>query len=125
MGMPQWLARINYARSGLRSECLFLGRHKPFHFRVWYRDVLAGYVQQMLLDDRALSRPYIERKGLERIVRGHLKGNRNYTNELHKVLTLEILHRLFVDESKISGEGEHVRSLFPEDLPEHRGWVPA
>jgi asparagine synthase (glutamine-hydrolysing) len=53
----------------------------------------------MLLDPRSLSRPYIDRKGLETIVRGHVKGNRNYTTELHKVLTLEILHRLFVDKS--------------------------
>jgi asparagine synthase (glutamine-hydrolysing) len=41
---------------------LFLGRHKLLHFRVWYRDALAGYVREMLLDPRSLSRPYIERK---------------------------------------------------------------
>lgn len=97
MGMPQWLAWLDHALSPLHPEHVFLGRHKVFHFRVWYRDVLAGYVQEMLLDPRALSRPYIERKGLEAVVRGHLKGNRNYTTEFHKVLTLEILHRLFLD----------------------------
>jgi len=78
-------------------ERLFLGRHKPFHFRVWYRDTLAGYLQDVLLDERALSRPYIERKGLAAMVRGHVKGDRNYTTELHKVLTLELLHRLLLD----------------------------
>jgi hypothetical protein len=31
------------------------------------------------------------------MVRGHLKGDRNYTTEIHKVLTLELMHRLFVD----------------------------
>ena len=31
------------------------------------------------------------------MVRGHLKGDRNYTFEIHKVLTLELLHRLFLD----------------------------
>ena len=51
----------------------------------------------MLLDPRSLSRPYIERKGVEAVVRGHLQGNRNYTAELHKLLTLEIVQRLFVD----------------------------
>ena len=45
MGMPQWLARLDHAISPLRPEHVFLGRHKPFHFRVWYRDALAGYVQ--------------------------------------------------------------------------------
>jgi asparagine synthase (glutamine-hydrolysing) len=97
MGMPQWLARLDHALSPLRPERIFLGRHKPFHFRVWYRDALAGYVQQMLLDPLALSRPYVERKGLEAVVRGHLKGDQNYTTELHKVLTLELVHRLFLD----------------------------
>jgi hypothetical protein len=31
------------------------------------------------------------------LVRGHLRGDWNYTSEIHKVLTLELLHRLFVD----------------------------
>lgn len=97
MGMPQWLARLDHALSALQLQRLFLGRHKPFHFRVWYRDALAAYVQEILLDPRSLSRPYIERKGLESVVRGHLNGNRNYTTELHKVLTLELVQRLFLD----------------------------
>jgi asparagine synthase (glutamine-hydrolysing) len=96
-GMPQGIARVDHALSVLRLERLFLGRHKIFHFRVWYRDALAGYVRDMLLDQRTLSRPYFQRKGLESIVRGHLKGGRNYTTEIHKVLTLELLHRLFLD----------------------------
>jgi len=103
MGMPQWLARTDHVLSPLRIERLFLGRHKVFHFRVWYRDVLARYIQEMLLDPCSLSRPYIERKGLESVVRGHLKGNRNYTTELHKVLTLEIIQRLFLDNSERGG----------------------
>jgi len=68
-----------------------------FHFRVWYRDALADYVREMLLDSRTLSRPYIERKKLEEVVQGHLRGDRNYTNEIHKALTLELIHRLFID----------------------------
>ncbi len=97
MGMPQWLACLDHAFLPLHLDRVFLGRHKPFHFRVWYRDALAGYIQEMLLDERSLSRPYIQRKGLEAVVRGHVKGNRNYTSELHKVLALELVHRLFLD----------------------------
>ena len=96
-GMPQWLARIDHLLSLFRLERLFLGRHKFHHFRVWYRDVLSRYVREMLLDPRTLSRPYLERTRLEAVVRGHLKGDRNYTTEIHKVLTLELLHRLFLD----------------------------
>jgi asparagine synthase (glutamine-hydrolysing) len=103
MGMPQWLAHADHVLSPLHLERLFLGRHKIFHFRIWYRDVLAGYVREMLFDPRSLSRPYIDRKGLEAVVRGHLKGAWNYTTELHKLLTLEIIHRLFLDNPERGG----------------------
>jgi len=96
-GMPQWVARIDHVLSSLHLERLFLGRHKFHHFRIWYRDVLPRYVRDMLLDPRTLSRPYIERKGLEAVVDGHLKGGRNYTTEIHTVLTLELLHRLLLE----------------------------
>lgn len=96
-GMPQWLAGLDHFFSPLKLERLFLGRHKLYHYRVWYRDILASYVQEMLLDSRTLARPYLERKGVEAIVRGHLKGNRNYTTEIHRLLSLELLHRLFLD----------------------------
>jgi asparagine synthase (glutamine-hydrolysing) len=96
-GMPQWAARLDHRLSRFHLERLFLGRHRFHHFRVWYRDALAGYLQDMLLDPRTLSRPYLERRGVEAVVAGHLQGGRNYTTEIHKVLTLELIHRLFLD----------------------------
>jgi asparagine synthase (glutamine-hydrolysing) len=96
-GMPQWMARIDHGFSMLHFERLFLGRHKFCHFRVWYRDALAQYVREILLDPRTLSRPYIERNTLETMVSHHLKGDRNYTTEIHRLLTLELQHRLFLD----------------------------
>jgi asparagine synthase (glutamine-hydrolysing) len=100
LGMPQWVARIDRLFSPFRLERLFLGRHKYYHFRVWYRDGLSEYVRQMLLDPRTLSRPYLDRSGVEAVVRGHLKGGRNYTSEIHTLLTLELLHRLFLDSTR-------------------------
>jgi asparagine synthase (glutamine-hydrolysing) len=96
-GMPQSVARVDHALSRLHLEQLFLGRHKFYHYRTWYRDVLGNYVREMLLDPRTLSRPYLNRRILEEIVKGHLKGDRNYTSAIHKILTLEHLHRLFID----------------------------
>jgi asparagine synthase (glutamine-hydrolysing) len=96
-GMPQWVAAVDHAFAPLHLERLWMGRHKLFHFRWWYRTVLARYVQEMLLDPRTLARPYLRRTGVEAIVRGHLKGNRNYTTEIHRLLSLELLHRLFLD----------------------------
>jgi len=96
-GMPQWAAQCDQFLSPFSIEHLFLGWHKQLHFRVWYRDALSQYVRQMLLDPLTLSRPYIERKAVERIVHSHLNGSRNYTTEIHKLLSLELLHRLFFD----------------------------
>ena len=96
-GMPQWLAQVDHGFSALHLERLFLGRHKFCHYRVWYRDQLAHYVREILLDERTLSRRYIDRSVLENMVLRHLKGDANYTNEIHRLLTLELLHRLFID----------------------------
>lgn len=96
-GMPQWVARTDHWLRRFHLERLFLGRHKIFHFRVWYRDALANYVREMLLDSRALSRPYLQRQGVEKVVHGHVRGDENHTYEIHKLLTLELIHRLFID----------------------------
>jgi asparagine synthase (glutamine-hydrolysing) len=96
-GMPQWIARLDHVFSAFHLERFFLGRHKLLHFRIWYRDSLSEYVRQILLDPLTMSRPYVERRTLEAVVRDHLGGYRNYTSEIHKLLTLELLFRLFLD----------------------------
>jgi asparagine synthase (glutamine-hydrolysing) len=96
-GMPRWAARVDHLLLPLHPERLFLGRHKFYHFRVWYRDQLSAYIHEMLLDSRTLSRPYLQRVALEKMVREHTKGIRNHTLGIHSVLTLELIHRLFID----------------------------
>lgn len=96
-GMPQWVARVDHLFASLHLERMFLGRHKFLHYRVWYRDALSKYIREMLLDPLTLSRPYIERKSLEKIVSSHIRGDRNHTTAIHKMLTMELLHRLFFD----------------------------
>lgn len=98
-GMPQWLAKADHLVAPLHLERLWVGRHKIFHFRPWYRDQLAQYVRDVLLDSRSLARPYLNRRAVSDIVTGHLSGTRNYTLEIHRLLTLELAHRLFVDSS--------------------------
>ena len=98
-GMPQWIAQADHLFAPLHLERIWLGRHKVFHFRVWYRDDLANYVREMLLDPKSLARPYVNAKSVRKVVNGHLKGNRNYTTEIHRLLTLELTHRLFLDAS--------------------------
>ena len=96
-GMPQWLAKVDGRLSALHLERLFLGRHKFYHFRIWYRDALRGYIQEMLLDSKTLSRPFFQRKTVEAMVRDHTRGAGNHTLDIHKALSLELIHRLFLD----------------------------
>jgi asparagine synthase (glutamine-hydrolysing) len=96
-GMPQSVARVDHALTKLHLERLFLGRHKFYHYRVWYRDALGSYIREMLLDSRSLARTYLNRNIVESVVKGHLDGTRNYTTAIHKLLTLEHFHRLFID----------------------------
>lgn len=98
-GMPGWLARANYYFSFLRLERLFLGRHKFYHFRAWYRDQLAGYVRAVLLDPRCLARPYLRREGVERIVAEHVSGRGNHTLAIHRLLSTELLQRELLEGS--------------------------
>ena len=96
-GMPQSVARMDHLLSTFHLERMFLGRHKLLHFRLWYRDQLSDYIRQTLLDPKTLSRPFLQKKTVETAVEGHLKGSRNYTTTIHKLLTLELLHRFFFD----------------------------
>ena len=98
-GMPQWLAKVDHVFDGLRLERLFLGRHKFHHFRVFYRDELSNYVREILLDPRTLNRPFLNRANLERMVTAHLEGTGNYTLEIHKALTGELLIRQLLEQS--------------------------
>lgn len=96
-GMPQWVARLDHLLSPLHLERVFLGRHKYSHFRVWYRDSLSAYVQDILLDSRSLNRWFVNPDEVRRIVSKHVRGTGNYTFEIHKLLTLELLHRSVLD----------------------------
>jgi asparagine synthase (glutamine-hydrolysing) len=96
-GMPQWLASIDGMLAPLHLENLFLGRNKFYHFRVWYRDKLSQYLKDILIDSRTRNRPYLDGRRLEKIVLRHIEGKRNYTDEIHKVLTVELIQRQLVE----------------------------
>ncbi len=96
-GMPQWLAKVDHAFAHLHLERLFLGRHKFCHFRIWYRNQLAGYVKEMLLDSRTRNRPYLRGNCLERLVTSHVAGRGNFTSEIHCLLALELIQRELIE----------------------------
>jgi len=96
-GMPQWLAPVDLALKPLRPERMFLGRHKFYHFRVWYRDKLAGYLKDVLLDPKASTRPHLASGRLKTILAEHLAGTHNHTTALHQALSIELIHRQLIE----------------------------
>jgi asparagine synthase (glutamine-hydrolysing) len=98
-GMPQWLARLDHGLASFHPERLFLGRHKFYHFRVWYRDALADDVQEVLLDERTLARPFFNRRRVQEIVHSHVRGTANHTLAIHRLLTCEFIHRQLLEKN--------------------------
>lgn len=96
-GMPQFLAKIDHLLESFHLERIFLGRHKFYHFRIWYRNELSGYLKEILLDRRSFARSYINGRNLENIVTAHIQGKKNYTSEIHRILTAELTQRQFID----------------------------
>ena len=97
-GMPDWLTRLDRTLAPLHLERLFLGRHKFYHFRAWYRNGLRDYLGDVLLDARARARPYVNGRALARMVDDHVAGRRNCTSDLHRVLTAELLQRQLLED---------------------------
>jgi asparagine synthase (glutamine-hydrolysing) len=92
-GMPGWLTRADRAVKPLHLEKLFLGRHKFYHFRVWYRDQLSTALKQQFENN---GQPACYRDGTaRRLVRAHTTGAANHTLELHKLLSVQLIERLF------------------------------
>ena len=95
--MPQWLEQVHYLLGRVSPERFIIGRHRFAHFRVWFRNQLAPYIKEMLLDRRTAERGYFDPKFVEQMVHRHVKGERNYTDDIERVLTLELTCRQFVD----------------------------
>lgn len=93
-GMPAWLARWDRLLAHSRWERLFLGRHKFYHFRVWYRDRLAvHFPPAAALEPLA---PFYRPKFLAELFAEHRTGQRNHTLDLHRVLTLHHLQSSYL-----------------------------
>jgi len=92
-GLPTWLTVLDRAFAPFHPERMIAGRHKIHHFRLYYRDDLAPFVRDVLLDPATLRRSHLSPRGLTMTVESHLSGARNRTRQLHRLLTLELIHR--------------------------------
>jgi asparagine synthase (glutamine-hydrolysing) len=96
-GMPHALVKLDRVLAPFRPERLFLGRHKFYHFRVWYQRELRGYLRDTLLSRRALERNCYQPQVLTRLVEEHTSARANHTLELHRALTVELTQQQLFD----------------------------
>ncbi len=89
-GMPRWLARADSAVRPLHLERLFLGWQKFYHFRIWYRDRLAGYLRDAATSWDA---PCCPPGTFRRLVSEHVSGRDNHTLLLHKLNTIRLVEQ--------------------------------
>jgi asparagine synthase (glutamine-hydrolysing) len=66
----------------------------------WFRTSLNSYLHETLLSREALARGYFHEATLRRLIAEHESGKRDHGHRLWALLTLEIWHRLFIDEEK-------------------------
>ena len=94
LGMPRWLSAWDRALLK-RFEPLFLGSHKIDHYRVWFRDQLAGYVRGMLSDSAMAGRPYLKRGACDSLLSATRISGR-YAYQVSTLITLELIQKLLL-----------------------------
>ena len=65
----------------------------------WFRDDLRPLVRDTVLSRRAAERGYFRPDVLRRVVEEHETGRRDHGHRLWTLLTLEVWHQMFIDES--------------------------
>lgn len=71
----------------------------------WFRQALAGYCREILLDGRLESRGIVAIRTVEKMLAEHISGTHNFTRQLRALISLEIWYRLFVDRDQdVRGE---------------------
>jgi asparagine synthase (glutamine-hydrolysing) len=68
----------------------------PVPYGKWLRGNLRGYVSDVLLGDKAMSRGYFKRSAIENLISLDRKG-RDYSREIFSLLVLELWHGAFAD----------------------------
>jgi asparagine synthase (glutamine-hydrolysing) len=64
---------------------------------IWFQRDLEREARERLLDARTLRRGYFDRRVLERVLRLHSTGQRDYSDWIWCLLVLEEWHRTFCD----------------------------
>jgi hypothetical protein len=96
-GAPHWMAALTRRNPGQLLERSFIGRHKFLHPRTWVRNGLSGYVRETLLGpDSSDLNSYVDLSRVKRMFAEHVAGQRNYWDELDRLLTIALACRVLL-----------------------------
>jgi asparagine synthase (glutamine-hydrolysing) len=65
----------------------------------WFRKELKDYLPEILLSHESLNRGYFQPELLRQIIDEHQSGKCDRAHQLWSLLTLEIWHRIFIDQT--------------------------
>lgn len=97
-GFPSWLSPLDPLIHGVASGLGILGRHKHLHYRRWFRQRLAAYLNEALDEACRLGSPFWNIGFLKRMAPDHASGRKNYVLEINAVLTLRSIERQMFQE---------------------------
>jgi asparagine synthase (glutamine-hydrolysing) len=97
-GLTHPVSRLDSFLHPLHMDALIRGRALCRHYRVWFREQLSDYVTGLVLHPRTLERPYWKPDTIRQMVNAHTQGRRNHLPELRKVMTIELVHRVLVED---------------------------
>lgn len=83
--------------SPLHLDRIMMGFGDFRRYRRWFRDELSGYLQEIILDEKTLNRPYWNKTNLKKMLNEHIQGKGTYLREIRKVLQLELTHRVLLE----------------------------
>ncbi len=102
-GAPNWLVGGTQLINWLHLEDKLIGKHKFYHLRLWLREQLESYVRDVLTNNSQLDVcPCINKKALEGVLNDHFQERKNYIDEIDKVLTIALTHKLLLNSSNMN-----------------------
>jgi asparagine synthase (glutamine-hydrolysing) len=80
-----------------QGKILFVNHHPFIDHNYLFRTDLRDFVEDILLDSKTLSRPYFNSNKIEKLVKEHMTARKNLADQLGKLITFELWHRMFID----------------------------
>ena len=74
----------------------------------WFRGGLTGLFSDVLEAPRTRQRGYFEPVFVQRLLREHLRGERDHTLRLWQLLVFELWHRQYLDTAAVGAPAAHV-----------------